>query len=282
MPSVVAKIGHIVVIGGAEQCSIVLRFEVVRVTQYVNKPFHFVEAVILITFNLQNYKNTHTVARNFLNIFSFELSQKKCKFAKNLWSHTMNPQIENHPFEPFLPEGARVLMLGTFPPKPERWSMEFYYPNKINDMWRIMGLIFYGDKNRFWLEQEKRFDLPSLKSFLTQQRIALYDTAMRVRRLKDNASDKFLEIVETIDLDRFFALRPTIKAIVTAGEKATGVIAEKAGVEVPKTGERVDCEYHGHPFALYRMPSSSRAYPLALEKKGEAYGAMFRALGYEV
>ncbi len=192
------------------------------------------------------------------------------------------PPIEQHPFEPFLPPEARVLMLGTFPPKPERWSMEFYYPNKINDMWRIMGLIFYADKNRFWLEDEKRFDLPRLKAFLTEQRIALFDTAMRVRRLKDNASDKFLEIVETIDLDRFFTLRPTIKAIVTAGEKATGVIAEKAGVEVPKTGERVDCEYHGHPFALYRMPSSSRAYPLALEKKAEAYRAMFRSLGYDV
>lgn len=192
------------------------------------------------------------------------------------------PPIEQHPFEPFLPPEARVLMLGTFPPKPERWSMEFYYPNKINDMWRIMGLIFYDDKNRFWHEDEKRFDLPRLKAFLTEQRIALFDTAMRVRRLKDNASDKFLEIVETIDLDRFFTLRPTIKAIVTAGEKATGVIAEKAGVEVPKTGERVDCEYHGHPFALYRMPSSSRAYPLALEKKAEAYRAMFRSLGYDV
>lgn len=192
------------------------------------------------------------------------------------------PQIESHPFEPFLPEGARVLMLGTFPPKPERWSMEFYYPNKINDMWRIMGLIFYDDKNWFWLEQVKRFDLPLLKAFLTEQRIALFDTAMRVRRLKDNASDKFLEIVETIDLDRFFAQRPTIEAIVTAGEKATGVIAEKAGVEVPKMGESVVCEYHGHRFTLYRMPSSSRAYPLALEKKAEAYGAMFRALGYEV
>ena len=192
------------------------------------------------------------------------------------------PPIEQHPFEPFLRPEARVLMLGTFPPKPERWSMEFYYPNKINDMWRIMGLIFYADKNRFWLEDEKRFDLPRLKAFLTEQRIALFDTAMRVRRLKDNASDKFLEIVETIDLDRFFTLRPTIKAIVTAGEKATGVIAEKAGVEVPKTGERVDCEYHGHPFALYRMPSSSRAYPLALEKKAEAYRAMFCSLGYDV
>ena len=191
-------------------------------------------------------------------------------------------KIEQHPFEPFLPDEAVVLMLGTFPPKPERWSMEFYYPNKINDMWRIMGLIFYGDKNHFWLEMEKRFDLLKLKSFLTEKKIALYDTAKRVRRLKDNASDKFLDIVETIDLDEFFKARPTICAIVTAGEKATGVIAEKAGVELPKSGDVVACTYHDHDFDLYRMPSSSRAYPLSLEKKAEAYRTMFRQLGYDV
>ena len=189
-----------------------------------------------------------------------------------------NIKIESHPFEPFLPDGAVVLMLGTFPPKPERWSMEFYYPNKINDMWRIMGLIFYGNKNHFWIEEEKRFDLPLLKQFLTERRIALYDTATRVRRLKDNASDKFLDIVETINLDEFFGSRPTIRAIVTAGEKATGVIAQKAGVELPKTGEVVHCTYHGHEFNLYRMPSSSRAYPLSLEKKAEVYRAMFHEL----
>ena len=205
-------------------------------------------------------------------------------------------KIETHPFEPFLPDGAVVLMLGTFPPKPERWSMEFYYPNRINDMWRIMGLIFFGDKNHFWIEEEKRFDLPLLKDFLAEKKIALYDTATRVRRLKDNASDKFLDIVETINLDEFFKARPTIKAIVTAGEKATGVIAEKAGVEVPKTGEVVHCTYPNpasedcgisdhvpvHAFDLYRMPSSSRAYPLSLEKKADAYRSMFRQLGYEV
>lgn len=42
-------------------------------------------------------------------------------------------EIEKHPFEPFLPEGAKVLMLGTFPPGEHRWSMNFYYPNPIND-----------------------------------------------------------------------------------------------------------------------------------------------------
>ena len=191
-------------------------------------------------------------------------------------------KTEQHPFEPFLPDGAVVLMLGTFPPKPERWSMEFYYPNKINDMWRIMGLLFCGDKNHFWLDSEKRFDLPKLKTFLTSQKIALYDTATRVRRLKDNASDKFLDIVETINLDEFFKARPTIRAIVTAGEKATGVIAMKANVELPKMGEVAHCNYHGHVFDLWRMPSTSRAYPLALEKKAQAYREMFLQLGYEV
>ena len=195
-------------------------------------------------------------------------------------------KIEQHPFEPFLPNGAVVLMLGTFPPKPERWSMEFYYPNKINDMWRIMGLIFFGDKNHFWIEEEKRFDLPMLKDFLTEKKIALYDTATRVRRLKDNASDKFLDIVETINLDVFFKKCPTIRAVVTAGEKATCVIAEKAKVELPKTGDVAHCSYYGHDcvhdFDLYRMPSSSRAYPLSLDKKAEVYCNMFRQLGYEV
>ena len=47
------------------------------------------------------------------------------------------PPIESHPLSPFLPEGARMLMLGSFPPKQERWSMDFFYPNWINDMWRI-------------------------------------------------------------------------------------------------------------------------------------------------
>ena len=39
---------------------------------------------------------------------------------------------EKHPLEPFLPQNARILMLGSFPPSQTRWSMEFFYPNWIN------------------------------------------------------------------------------------------------------------------------------------------------------
>jgi len=196
--------------------------------------------------------------------------------------NTQSIPVEKHPWQPFVPPQPLVLMLGTFPPKRERWSMDFFYPNRINDMWRIMGIIFYGDKNHFWIEREKRFNLPEIKRFLCARHIALWDTAMSVRRLKDNASDKFLDIVETIDLKKFLDQYPTVEAIVTAGEKATGVIAGKAGVEVPRSGESAHCHYCGHSFELYRMPSSSRAYPLALEKKADAYRSMFLQLGYEV
>lgn len=190
--------------------------------------------------------------------------------------------IESHPWPPFMPARARLLMLGTFPPKPERWSMPFFYPNKINDMWRIMGVIFYNDRNHFWIEGEKRFDQALIEQFLTEKGIALWDTAMKVRRLKDNASDKFLDIVEVIELEKILNDNPTITAVVTAGEKATDVVATIAGAEAPATGKSVDCRVGERSFTLYRMPSSSRAYPLALDKKADAYRQMFVNAGLVV
>ena len=82
---------------------------------------------------------------------------------------------EQHPLSPFLPAGARVLMLGSFPPKRERWSMEFFYPNWLNDMWRIVGHIFFVDKHHFELSGEKRFDKAKIEAFCREKGIALYD-----------------------------------------------------------------------------------------------------------
>ena len=190
--------------------------------------------------------------------------------------------LEVHPFEPFVPTDARVLILGTFPPKPQRWSMPFYYPNKINDMWRVMGLVFRGDKDYFWQNESECFNLALIKEFLTCKGIAMFDTATAVRRLKDNASDKFLQIEQTVNLAQIFLRAPSIRAVVTTGEKATAVVAGMAAVDLPAIGAPVACEVAGHKFDLWRLPSTSRAYPLPLHKKAQAYAAMFRSLGYEV
>lgn len=183
--------------------------------------------------------------------------------------------IERHPWPPYIPSGARYLFLGTFPPKPSRWSMPFFYPNRINDFWRVMGIIFLNDRNALWDDKAGRFDLNAIKSLLDKQGIALWDTAMAVRRLRDNASDKFLEIVEPIDLSALLVAHPTITQVIATGEKAAAVVAAQAGVGVPAISEPVDCRIAGSCFRLWRMPSTSRAYPLSLEKKADAYRKVF-------
>lgn len=183
--------------------------------------------------------------------------------------------IERHPWPPFIPPGARYLFLGTFPPQEHRWSMPFFYPNRTNDFWRIMGLIFLGNRDALWDAEQGRFNLDAIKSLLNREHIALWDTGMAVRRLKGNASDKFLEIVEPIDLATLLDENPTISHIITTGEKATGVIAVQAGVELPSIGAPVACRVGCHAISLWRMPSSSRAYPLPLDKKAEAYKKIF-------
>lgn len=183
---------------------------------------------------------------------------------------------ERHPLEPFLPEGGKILMLGSFPPAQKRWSMDFFYPNWINDMWRIIGTVFFYDKEHFIIKGEKKFDKKKIVEFCKERGIGLYDTATEVRRLKDNASDKFLEIVRKSDMDVLLDRMPHCHAIVTTGQKASEVIAEKFGVREPAVGEMTLIEgAGGRKLHFWRMPSSSRAYPLALEKKAEHYRHLF-------
>ena len=192
---------------------------------------------------------------------------------------TTHIPVEKHPLEPFMPEGTRLLMLGSFPPDRKRWSMEFFYPNWGNDMWRIWGLIFFGDKQYFESSAEKRFDRERIAAFCSEHGIALYDTACEVRRLAGNASDKFLEVVTPTDLRSMLRRLPHCRAIVTTGEKATDTLIEQFGCAKPRVGEYTEIEFEGRTLRLYRMPSSSRAYPLKLERKAEAYERMLREIG---
>ena len=195
------------------------------------------------------------------------------------------PPVERHPLKPFIPENARMLMLGSFPPKREKWSMDFFYPNFNNDMWRIIGLAFFGDKSRFICADGKRFDREAVTDFCTERGIALFDTAYEVRRLKDNASDKFLEIVSPTDLNALLDMVPGSRAIVTTGQKAAETAAAALGCPVPPPGsfagigpDNMGLKTDNVPPVLWRMPSSSRAYPLSLEKKAAAYRLMFSTI----
>lgn len=187
-------------------------------------------------------------------------------------------EIEKHPLEPFLPAKAKMLMLGSFPPQKKRWSMDFYYPNLNNDMWRIFGVLFFNDKEYFLNSTRKAFCRERIIDFLNEKGIALFDTASSIRRLQDNASDKFLEVVEATDVVALLRRLPECKAIVTTGQKATDTLRQQFDVEEPKVGDYAEFVFEGRAMRLYRMPSSSRAYPLALDKKAAAYRIMFQDL----
>jgi len=197
-------------------------------------------------------------------------------------------ETETHPLAPFLPYGAKILMLGSFPPKKERWSMDFFYPNFINDMWRIIGLIFFGAKEHFIARDEegkllKKFDKDMITAFCREKGIAMYDTATEIRRIKDNASDKFLEVVTPTNIHALLEKIPGCKAVVTTGQKATDIMTATFRCQEPRTGWKsniiIDKETDRREISFYRMPSSSRAYPLKLEKKAEYYRTMFMETG---
>jgi G:T/U-mismatch repair DNA glycosylase len=206
--------------------------------------------------------------------------------------------VEYHPLQPFLPENAKVLFLGSFPPQRKRWCMDFYYPNFINDHWRIEGQIFFGDKNHFVDLEAKRFKIDEIVSFCEEKGLAFFDTSTAIRRLQDNASDKFLEVVEPTDIPALLRQLPQLRAIVTTGEKATETICKTMEItDVPKVNTYVRVlntdstdetdilvntnstnMTNGGGLLLYRLPSSSRAYPLSFDKKVEAYRRFFNLI----
>ena len=206
-------------------------------------------------------------------------------------------EIEYHPLSPFLPERAKVLMLGSFPPPRERWCMDFFYPNPQNDMWRIMGHVFFGDKTHFEVpyseihgckihsceahsstKRKKGVDYEAIVAFCRTQGIAIFDTAQAVRRLQGNAADEHLEIVERTDIAALLQQIPECHDLCCTGGKAANTLADMLHTATPKAGEYIDTVFNDRSIRFWRMPSTSRAYPLSFDKKAAAYQHMFDML----
>ena len=193
----------------------------------------------------------------------------------------MNFSTETHPLPPFAPPNAKLLMLGSFPPPKARWKMDFYYPNFQNDMWRIFGLVFFADKDYFVAAGGKAFKEGLIRAFLNEKGIAISDTAYQVVRLQGNASDKFLQIVKPLDLAALLAQMPQCDVVMTTGELATDTLLSlmPPPTAKPAIGAYSEAEFAARRLRLYRLPSSSRAYPLPLAEKAAAYARFFAEIG---
>ncbi len=206
---------------------------------------------------------------------------------------TKAAEVETHPFAPVLPAHATVMMMGTFPPTADKWAMSFHYPNFYNDMWRIYGRVFFDDADYFRVGDEKRFDPERIRDFMFERGIASCPTVKQAIRETGNASDKNLTVVIPVDLDVILPQVPKVETLFTTGGKATevllGLLDEPiAKSKHPKTNQRMDYPYQWqnaeqttevNDLTLYRLPSTSRAYPLSLDKKVAAYRAFFEKMG---
>ena len=204
-------------------------------------------------------------------------------------------EIETHPFEPVLPPNATVMKMGTFPPTSDKWAMRFHYPNFYNDMWRIYGKVFFDDVDYFRVGDDKRFDPERIRAFMFERGIASCPTVKQAIRETGNASDKNLTIVTPVNLDLILPQVPKVQTLFTTGGKATEVLLNlleepPKKSKYPKTNQSMDYPYQWHDedklestkvneLTLYRLPSTSRAYPLALDKKAAAYRAFFEKIG---
>ena len=187
-------------------------------------------------------------------------------------------QIEKHPWHTFLPINYKILFLGTFPPKENKWVIDFYYPNRINDFWRIMGMVFFNRFDYFINNESNQFDKAKIIKHLTKIGIALGDTGYEVKRLKDNAADKYLEIVTPINLNNILELIPSCTTIASTGQKAAEIISAITQSPIPQIGESTLIKFCNRNLRIYRMPSTSRAYPLAIDKKTAYYKTMLNEI----
>ena len=73
---------------------------------------------------------------------------------------------------------------------------------------------------------------------------------------------------------------PKCKAVLTAGQLATKIFTEHYKIDARnlKMGEYRTFDFEGRMLKLYRQPSSSRAFPMKIEKKAEYYEQMFKEI----
>lgn len=111
----------------------------------------------------------------------------------------------NHGFPPFIPEDARVLILGSFPSVRSRAS-GFFYMHPQNRFFKALALV-YGEREPLTIEERK--------DFLIRHRIALYDV-IESCSISGSADGSIKDAVPA-DIPGILAGYPTIVAVLTTG-----------------------------------------------------------------
>ena len=138
--------------------------------------------------------------------------------------------VEHHPYRPFIPKGAKKLIVGNFPigkfSNPERVheikknDIKFYYGGASNKLWRLLGLVFSTELNT----------VTQIKAFLAAHHFAVADIILSCRRKNGSALDTALydktynwELRDIIEKYSFEELIFTSRHVYTEFRKHIGI-----------------------------------------------------------
>lgn len=192
-------------------------------------------------------------------------------------------RTETHPDWYFdIPE-MNVLILGNFPPHPRRWDYEFYYPNKINNFWKVLAAIAGHELT----EMKGTAAVEERKRIMKKLKAGVYNIAKTIRRKGESARDTDIEIVEYNDILSVIRKHKELKRIILAGYSAPNSTAKKfmeylelneVRFERPaaiKSGTRFTIRTGNREIECVILNSTSTAFPIKLEKLIEQFKPHF-------
>ena len=124
-----------------------------------------------------------------------------------------------HPYEPFIPNTATKLIVGTLPPprfttgKLEKGDVDFCYGSRSGQLWPILNTLF--DLNLDFEATSKA--IIQRKHFLKKRGVGICDIVASAKRAKIDASDLGMQDVELRDLVSILEVNPTINTILFTG-----------------------------------------------------------------
>jgi len=115
----------------------------------------------------------------------------------------------DHPFEAFVPAGAKRLVIGTFPTRTSNFQFPFYYSGKENRFWPVMEGVY----NVKFKHQSGAAAVTERKEFLTEKRIGITDMLLKCYRLTEKSQDEYLHPILLNDIFKIIDLHDSIECL---------------------------------------------------------------------
>ena len=133
---------------------------------------------------------------------------------------TLQPMfVHQHPYPPFLFEGATRLIVGTLPPPRFTQGLllpgdvDFCYGSRDGQLWPILDRIY----SLGLLYETTSEAIRQREAFLREQKIGICDMVERAERVKVDASDQGMQNIRLRDLIGFLQEYPNVQRLLFTG-----------------------------------------------------------------